>query len=171
MRSLARSPLRGATLTAGALALLAAGGCRSSSVWFSEESDLTAVITDEVGTASDTVDLAIYTFTSEPIRDALIDAAARGVRVRAVIDVWEANDVIVASLEDTPVQVRRKAGFAGGIMHNKFAVIDGQSVLTGSFNWTYSADEQNDENLLLIADKALAAQFGDEFDRLWAAAE
>jgi phosphatidylserine/phosphatidylglycerophosphate/cardiolipin synthase-like enzyme len=153
-----------------AAALLGAG-CRSSSVYFSEQDDLTAVMTDEMGAAGQTLDVAVYTFTSEPIRDALIDAAARGVAVRAVIDTWEANDAVVSSLQGTDVQVRRKAGFAGGIMHNKFAVIDGQSVLTGSFNWTYAADEQNDENLLLLSDKALAGQYGDEFDRLWAAAE
>ena len=153
-----------------AAALLGAG-CRSSSVYFSEQDDLTAVMTDEMGAAGQTLDVAVYTFTSAPIRDALIAAAARGVAVRAVIDTWEANDAVVSSLQGTDVQVRRKAGFAGGIMHNKFAVIDGQSVLTGSFNWTYAADEQNDENLLLLSDKALAGQYGDEFDRLWAAAE
>lgn len=169
-RPRAASPAAWAPLGLAAAAVLSFG-CRSSSVYFSEQDDLTAVMTDEMATAGQTLDVAVYTFTSEPIRDALIDAAARGVAVRAVIDTWEANDAIVSSLNDTGVKVKRKAGFAGGIMHNKFAVIDGQSVLTGSFNWTYAADEQNDENLLLLSDKALAGQYGDEFDRLWAAAE
>jgi phosphatidylserine/phosphatidylglycerophosphate/cardiolipin synthase-like enzyme len=146
-------------------------GCRSSVVYFSEDADITAVIKDEIGVASDTVDVAIYTFTSEPLRDALLDAASRGVTVRVLADPWAANDTILGTLQDSKVEVKRKTGFAGGIMHHKFTVVDEASVLTGSFNWTYSADNENDENLLVLSDKALAAQYSDEFARLWAAAE
>lgn len=92
-------------------------------------------------------------------------------KVRVVADTWAANDAIVSSLQGTEVQVRRHTGFGGGIMHHKFAVVDEETVLTGSFNWTYAADNENDENLLVLSDKALAGQYSDEFARLWAAAE
>ena len=55
-----------------------------------------------------------------------------------------------------------------GLMHNKFAVIDGRTVLTGSFNWTITADTKNDENLLVITDKELAQKYVKQFNRLWA---
>lgn len=163
------SPLRRPSLPLLSLAL--GFGCRSSVVYFSDVTDVTGVITDELKVASGSVDVAIYTFTSEPIRDALIDASSRGVKVRVVADTWAANDAIVSSLQGTEVQVRRHTGFGGGIMHHKFAVVDEETVLTGSFNWTYAADNENDENLLVLSDKALAGQYSDEFARLWAAAE
>jgi phosphatidylserine/phosphatidylglycerophosphate/cardiolipin synthase-like enzyme len=155
----------------GGMVALVASGCRSHEAWFSEDEDLTAVITAEFEVAATSLDVAIYTFTSEPLRDALIDAASRGVTVRVVADPWEANDTILNSLQGTGVEVRRTSGFGGGIMHNKFAIMDQQAIFTGSFNWTYAADNENDENLLLISDKALAAQYQDVFDGIWKRAE
>jgi len=52
-------------------------------------------------------------------------------------------------------------------MHNKFAVIDGVTVITGSYNWTNSARKRNDENLLTVNSPALAETYEREFERLW----
>ena len=52
-------------------------------------------------------------------------------------------------------------------MHNKFAVIDGRVLLTGSFNWTASADKRNEENLLIIMDKDLIKKYEERFVYLW----
>lgn len=53
-------------------------------------------------------------------------------------------------------------------MHQKFAVIDRKVVLTGSYNWTVSADNYNSENLLLFRDAGpLAEEYRKEFFRLW----
>ena len=53
-------------------------------------------------------------------------------------------------------------------MHHKFAVTDRSALLTGSFNWTRSASEVNQENVLITTDPRLVAPFAAEFDRLWA---
>jgi phosphatidylserine/phosphatidylglycerophosphate/cardiolipin synthase-like enzyme len=45
------------------------------------------------------------------------------------------------------------------IAHNKIIIIDGETVITGSFNFTEAAQAKNEENLLIIRDKALAAQY------------
>ena len=155
---------------------MAATGCRSSQVWFSESDDLTTVLTDHMGTSSETLDVAVYTFTSEAIRDAIIDAKGRGVTVRVVIDVWATNDPIAASLDEAGVPTKRMAGYDNsqgepGIMHHKFAVVDQQSVATGSFNFTLSADSKNHENLLVVTDPALAGQYTNAFDQLWKQAD
>jgi phosphatidylserine/phosphatidylglycerophosphate/cardiolipin synthase-like enzyme len=162
-----------ALLIGGALLL---AGCRSSQVWFSNDADLTTALTDHMGTATDTLDVAVYTFTSEEIRDAIIDADSRGVAVRVVIDVWATNDAIASSLEDAGVPTKRSAGYDNsqgdpGIMHHKFAVVDQKSVATGSFNFTMSADNKNYENLLVVSDPALAGQYTNAFDELWKKAE
>ena len=54
---------------------------------------------------------------------------------------------------------------------DKFAVIDGKTVITGSFNWSPSAAHQNDEVLLVIRSPQVAAHFTHEMDRLWRTAD
>jgi len=55
-----------------------------------------------------------------------------------------------------------------GLMHQKFAVIDRKTVFTGSYNWTHSAENTNDENLLLFRDAGpLAEDYRQAFLRLW----
>lgn len=53
------------------------------------------------------------------------------------------------------------------IMHNKFAIIDDKIVITGSYNWTASASERNDENLLIIHDEDIAKIYTDKFEDYW----
>jgi phosphatidylserine/phosphatidylglycerophosphate/cardiolipin synthase-like enzyme len=52
-------------------------------------------------------------------------------------------------------------------MHNKFAVFDGRLAVTGSFNWTTSADSYNFENAVFISDPAAVARFAEAFERVW----
>lgn len=52
-------------------------------------------------------------------------------------------------------------------MHHKFAVIDDEVIVTGSYNWTASAGERNNENLVIIRDPFLVSRYGQEFYRLW----
>ena len=52
-------------------------------------------------------------------------------------------------------------------MHNKFIVIDGEKVMTGSYNYSINADERNDENLILILDEVLASEYTAEFNEIW----
>lgn len=54
-------------------------------------------------------------------------------------------------------------------MHNKFGIFDGKKLITGSFNWTASADQKNAENLLVLDDPVLIKRFQTRFDKLWAA--
>jgi len=52
-------------------------------------------------------------------------------------------------------------------MHNKFAVIDGEFVITGSFNWTYQAGSHNQENICVIDNQYYIDKYTNEFNRLW----
>jgi phosphatidylserine/phosphatidylglycerophosphate/cardiolipin synthase-like enzyme len=53
------------------------------------------------------------------------------------------------------------------VMHHKVIVLDGQHTITGSFNFTGSAQDQNDENVLVIDDRSLAALYSAEFERIY----
>jgi len=52
-------------------------------------------------------------------------------------------------------------------MHHKFAILDGETLLTGSYNWTRGAARDNEENLVVTTDLRFIAPFVDTFDRLW----
>ncbi|WP_457568718.1 phospholipase D family nuclease [Desulfurobacterium sp.] len=138
--------------------------------YFSPRGGCTGALIKEIGKARNTIDAAIYSFTSKKIARAFIKAHKRGVKVRIIIDQGTAKSrrCVAPLLEKAGVPVRFKRGSGGGLMHNKFAVIDGKTVITGSFNWTVSAEKRNDENLVVIkGDKNLASSYGRIFTRLW----
>ncbi len=120
-----------------------------------------------IDAAEKTLDGAIYGLTDEAIAQALIRAHTRGVRVRLVHDKTQAagrHDVTEELLKaGIPVHIQR--GSEGGILHDKFLIIDGEYVLTGSFNWTANATQKNDENFVVLDDQA--PKFQAEFKRLW----
>ena len=57
---------------------------------------------------------------------------------------------------------------SGGILHDKFAIFDGRLVLTGSYNWSTNAEENNDENAVFIRNTSVIAAFQTNFNSRWA---
>jgi Phosphatidylserine/phosphatidylglycerophosphate/cardiolipin synthases and related enzymes len=138
------------------------------SVGFSPSHGALNVILSAINGAKQHIDVAAYGFTSKPVATALIAARKRGVAVRVVADEKANNDryTAVTFLANQNVPVRLDSRYA--IMHNKFMVIDGSTVETGSFNFTASAVKRNAENALLIENAPeLAASYQREFNRLW----
>lgn len=159
----------------GSLAPMGAG-CTASRAYFSGADDISDVVVTEVDAAASTVKLAIYTFTDENIQNALIDAAGRGVAVQVVADVGQSTTLseqvgVLTNLREGGVEVRTGEGYNGGILHHKFLVVDAATVLTGSFNYTRSANEANDENLVVLSDANLAGAYEDAFEDVWARAQ
>lgn len=117
--------------------------------------------------ATRSIDFAMYSFTDSDLAWALVRAHGRGVKVRLYLDAEQAAGKYSKSrfFENRGLAVRYYHG--EGIMHHKFAVIDGKTVVTGSYNWTASAEERNRENALIIVDPAIAAAYQAEFERLW----
>jgi phosphatidylserine/phosphatidylglycerophosphate/cardiolipin synthase-like enzyme len=113
----------------------------------------------EIKAAKATVLVQAYWFTSPAIARALVEAHKRGVKVEVILDRSrteidnEQAEVIVQN--DVPTFIDDKHTTA----HSKVVIIDGQVVITGSFNFTDQAEEENVENLLVIRDKALAEKF------------
>jgi phosphatidylserine/phosphatidylglycerophosphate/cardiolipin synthase-like enzyme len=108
-----------------------------------------------------------YSFTSKPISLALLDAHKRGIDVRVVVDKLNATAryTLATFLANQGVPVRVDYRYA--IMHDKFIVVDGQEVETGSFNYTAGAEDRNAENVLVLHDPAMAQHYGREWERLW----
>jgi phosphatidylserine/phosphatidylglycerophosphate/cardiolipin synthase-like enzyme len=126
--------------------------------------DLARAIEDAIRAARKSILIQAYEITPGPLVTALIDAHRRGVDVRAIVDYKQLTDrrnrddaFAVEHLGEAgvPVLVDKPPG----LMHDKVMIIDGEAVVTGSFNYTYSAEHRNVENLLVIHDPALAAQY------------
>ena len=145
---------------------------------FSPLGKCSAYITREIEQAKKEILVAIYAFTSDELANSIVQARRRGVMVQVVID--REFDMSNAKskakfLEAQKILVKRISGIksnAGepdaGLMHQKFAVIDRRVVFTGSYNWTYSAETLNDENLLMFRDAGpLAEEYRRAFFRVW----
>ncbi|MBP8973022.1 MAG: hypothetical protein KBH93_04035 [Anaerolineae bacterium] len=120
--------------------------------------------------AQQTVDVAIYELESQPVTDALIRAAERGVRVRVVTDGeygLESPDATFDQLELAGIPIVSD-GARRGYMHNKFVVIDGLYVWTGSTNLKPNAFYRNNNNAMLIRSSRLAQNYTAEFEELFA---
>lgn len=142
------------------------------SVWFSPTGGCTQAVVSEIKHAQVSIDMQAYSFTSRPIAQALCGAQARGVKVRALIDSKAADDTGseagLLAHQGVPTYVDSQHAIA----HNKIILIDGKTILTGSFNFTKGAEERNAENLLLIEDKpVLYRAYADNFALHFAHAE
>jgi phosphatidylserine/phosphatidylglycerophosphate/cardiolipin synthase-like enzyme len=136
-------------------------------VYFSPNGGCQQAVISEIKKATQTIDIAMYYLSSGSIARGLVQASQRNVRVRIVLD--QSQEIVSSSksgyLIKHGLQVRYHLGF--GLMHNKFAIIDGKSLITGSFNWTLTAEEKNEENLLIITDKETIEKYEKRFDYLW----
>jgi phosphatidylserine/phosphatidylglycerophosphate/cardiolipin synthase-like enzyme len=126
---------------------------------FTPGGNCTETIVQALGDAKRTILVQAYSFTSAPLAKALLDAHKRGVQVQVILDKSQRSDKYSSAdfLANQGVPTMIDANHA--ISHNKVIVIDGEVVLTGSFNFTKAAQEKNAENLLIIRDPALAAQY------------
>jgi phosphatidylserine/phosphatidylglycerophosphate/cardiolipin synthase-like enzyme len=149
----------------------------SVKVFFSPNGGAHDAILKELKEAKSTIDVAMYILTDRELSKALIMAKDRGVNVRILLDSKSAEEIgyskhhflsekqVAVKLDNTHKSYGDKHE---GIMHNKFAIIDNKVLITGSYNWTHSAEELNDENLLIIKEsKTLIRKFCEEFTKLW----
>ena len=143
------------------LALLLASNVIASDiqVFFSPKGGCTEAVVENVGKAKLTILVQAYSFTSAPIAKALVDAAKRGVKVQVILDKSQRtekySDADFLLHEGVPTFIDAKHAIA----HNKIIIIDSHTILTGSFNFTKAAEENNAENLLVIDDAALAKKY------------
>jgi phosphatidylserine/phosphatidylglycerophosphate/cardiolipin synthase-like enzyme len=128
-------------------------------VYLSPKGGCTDAIIRELSKAKTSILVQAYSFTSPPIAKALVDAHKRGVRVEVILDKSQRTDQYSSATFFANAGIPVKIDAAHAIAHNKVMVIDGETVITGSFNFTKAAEENNAENLLVIHDKQLTDRY------------
>jgi phosphatidylserine/phosphatidylglycerophosphate/cardiolipin synthase-like enzyme len=147
-------------LTVAALALaLNTFAAENIKVYFSPKGGCTPAVVTAIDSAKTCIYLQAYSFTSEPIAKALVNAHKRGVRVFAVLDKSNRSAQYSSATFLKNYGVPTFIDSKHQIAHNKIIIIDEQTVVTGSFNFSKAAEESNAENLLVISDRQLALQY------------
>ena len=136
---------------------------RDVQVFFSPRGGCTEAVVGALASAKKSVVVQAYSFTSAPIAKALVDAHKRGVDVRVILDKSQRGEQYSSATfllnEGVPPLIDAKHAIA----HNKVMVIDGETVVTGSFNFTKAAEVSNAENLLILHDAKLAKRYADNW--------
>ena len=141
----------------------------SVEIYFSPDDSVGTHLLELLQGAQESIYFMDYSFTSSDLGDAIIERAGVGITVSGVMDAGQ-----VASNSDTEYNAFLAAGLdvrldgnTGGLMHHKVIIIDRSIVVTGSYNFTSSAETLNDENVVILFDPDAAAQFLDEFQRVY----
>ena len=128
-------------------------------VYFSPKGGCTEAVVNELDNAKSNVLVQAYSFTSEPIAKALVDAHKRGVQVQVILDKSQRTEKYSEADFILHAGIRTLIDPVHAIAHNKIMIIDGQTIITGSFNFTKAAEEHNAENLAVIHHAVLAQRY------------
>lgn len=138
--------------------------------YFAPEDDVIRAIDDALSRAQRSIRFMTFSFTVDEMADILVSRAGAGVNVQGI---FERTGSETEFSELTPLfcaglQVRQDGN--PFVLHHKVFIVDDVTVITGSFNISDNATTSNDENLVIISDPDLAAQYNAEFNRRWAEA-
>lgn len=133
------------------------------SVYFSPHGNCSDAILRVILAAKKTILVQAYSFTSLPIAQSLTQAKLRGVDVRVIVDAKAAAEhgALAGYVANAGVLVWLDSAHA--IAHNKIMVIDNQTVITGSYNFSGQAETADAENLLVVSDALLAKRYADNW--------
>ncbi|WP_339045310.1 phospholipase D family protein [Candidatus Mesenet endosymbiont of Agriotes lineatus] len=124
--------------------------CPKTSVCFTPGNQCTKRIIDAVNQSKKSILVQAYIFSSKPIAQSLITAKNRGIDVKVILDKTQIHSKYSVINELFQYKIQIWIDLKPSISHNKIIIIDNQKIITGSFNFTASAELRNAENLLII---------------------
>ncbi|KAK3772588.1 hypothetical protein RRG08_027325 [Elysia crispata] len=113
------------------------------------------------------MDVCVFVMTCKDLADVLARLFRRGVKIRIITDKeqLQASGSQIWALMKEGIPIRTND--SSYLMHHKFAIVDGNVLINGSFNWTRQAITGNQENLIITEDKNITQLFMREFQKLW----
>ncbi|MCB9419569.1 MAG: hypothetical protein H6667_07185 [Ardenticatenaceae bacterium] len=144
--------------------------------YFGSEKEISPIIARAVTRAQEEILFMAFSFTDEQIGEAMLGRADAGVTLRGVFetvgsDTGSSYFPVMAQDEMTMENIAVRTDGNPQIMHHKVIIIDRETVIFGSFNFSDSANRRNDENIIIVHDPTFAGYFIDEFDTVWAEAD
>ena len=134
-------------------------------VFFSPQGSCTEAVVNTLDQAKSSVLIQAYSFTSAPIAQAVVDAYNRGVHTEVILDKSQRTERYSSADFLAHAGIKVLIDDKHKIAHNKIMIIDSNTVITGSFNFTKAAEEDNAENLLIICSKDLAVQYTENWNK------
>ena len=146
-------------------------------VYFSPSDGTTSKIQSAIDRAEKDIAFGIMVFTENSLGNAIVDAQERGLDIHGIIDYVEYTGSEYEYLEENGVTVRDYVNSDGSqwpdgpVFHHKYTILDFMDgpedpvAITGSHNWSASAESKNDENTVIIYDANIANQFHQEFNQ------
>ncbi|MBF0472628.1 MAG: phospholipase D family protein [Nitrospirae bacterium] len=134
-------------------------------VYFSPDGGCTNAIVDEILKSKKEILVQAYSFTSKEISKALIKAKKSGVKVEIILDKSNVDPAATSNLNYSSADFIAHIGIPiyiddkHSIAHNKIMIIDKETVITGSFNFTWSAEKYNAENLLILKSEEMVDKY------------
>ncbi|MEQ1586670.1 MAG: phospholipase D-like domain-containing protein [Cyclobacteriaceae bacterium] len=139
----------------------------TSDAYFSPGEECRNVIISQIKSAVKHLQICVFTISDDVITDAILTSHKRGTDIKIITDndksLDEGSDIEQIARQGIVVKMDRTPNH----MHHKFMVVDGKTLITGSYNWTRSAARFNHENILLTREGGVVKSFLKEFDQLW----
>ncbi len=133
-------------------------------VYFSPHGGCTDAIVKELNNAKTEILVQAYSFTSKPIAKALVDAKKRGIKIEVILDKSQQSQKYSAADFVAHAGIPTNIDSVHTIAHNKIIIIDKNTLITGSFNFTKAAEDNDAENLLIMkGNKALVDRYIQNF--------
>jgi phosphatidylserine/phosphatidylglycerophosphate/cardiolipin synthase-like enzyme len=146
-------------------------GATPVEVYFSPQDGVAKHVLERLAAARRSIHFMAFSYTADAIADAMVAKVKAGLVVRGVFESQNAggSGADFTRLKQGGVDVLEDGNCY--ILHHKVIVIDERTVITGSYNFTSSAERDNDENLVIVDDPALARAYLEEFERVYAQAQ
>jgi phosphatidylserine/phosphatidylglycerophosphate/cardiolipin synthase-like enzyme len=135
-------------------------------VYFSPAGGCSEAVVAALEAAEKEVRIAMFAISRKPIEESILRAKKRGVDIQIILDRGQAKTVRKTweRLQQAGIPIRFST--CSGYLHHKYGVFDGKKVITGSFNWTGRGETTNHENLLVLNDASLAAEYLENWKKL-----
>ena len=147
--------------------VLEVGGTKIQN-YFAAEGDVAKKVAEEIQKAKKSVHFMAFSFTEDGIGQAVIDKFNQGVEVKGVFEKVGSGTQYseYPKMKEKGIDVKQDGNKYS--MHHKVFIIDDTKVITGSYNFSNSADSENDENIVILENAELAKAYEEEFKRIYA---